>query len=96
LKKSCVRRAREEEPSSYFYLYRVAFMWYSVIGTVVSVGVGYLASLVFARFSSGSPFEPEPSLFVPPVARRIRRRRLDAAKVASSQLFVLDEHKLEQ
>ncbi|KAJ8687268.1 hypothetical protein QAD02_023062 [Eretmocerus hayati] len=79
------------DPSSYFYLYRISYMWYSGMGMVICVIVGYLASLIFQAMSSTRPIEPDPSLFTPLIAKKIRKRRADAAKTTSSQVFTLDE-----
>ncbi|XP_016841737.2 putative sodium-dependent multivitamin transporter [Nasonia vitripennis] len=81
----------EAEPASYFYLYRISYMWYSPMGLTITIVVGYISSLIFRKFSSSTPIEPDPSLFTPLVARRIRRRRADAARTTSSQVFTLEE-----
>ena len=66
-------------------------MWYSPMGCTITIVVGYLTSLIVARFSRISPIEPDPSLFTPLIAKRIRKRRADAAKTTSSQVFTLEE-----
>ncbi|XP_058794304.1 putative sodium-dependent multivitamin transporter [Phymastichus coffea] len=79
------------DPSSYFYLYRISYMWYSPMGATITLVVGYLASLLFDKFSRERPIEPDPSLFTPMLAERIRRKRSDAAKTTSSQVLALEE-----
>ncbi|KAL7286374.1 hypothetical protein TKK_0019328 [Trichogramma kaykai] len=87
----------EDDDSSYFYLYRISFHWYSLMGLSITLIVGYLASLLIGRispkrrFGGGEGRELDPSLFTPLVARRIRRRRQDAARTTSSQIFTLEE-----
>jgi len=59
------------------------------MGLTITLTVGYLASLVARLIQRKNIIEHDPSLFVPFVANRIRRRRQDAEKTTNSQLFVL-------
>ncbi|XP_026675242.1 putative sodium-dependent multivitamin transporter isoform X4 [Ceratina calcarata] len=79
--------------SSYLYLYRISYMWYTPLGLVITLLVGYVTSLVTNRILYKNARELNPSLFVPMLAARIRRRREDAAKTTSSQMFVLENRK---
>ena len=65
-------------------------MWYSPIGITVTILVGYLASVVIRRISREAIREPDPSLFTPFVAARIRKRRATSRKITDSQDFVLE------
>lgn len=87
---SCCSTVESPEESSYFYLYRISYLWYNPMGLVITMGLGYVASQVINRIQGRKNVEHDPSLFVPFVAARIRRRRQDAEKTTSSQLFVLD------
>ncbi|EFN75254.1 Putative sodium-dependent multivitamin transporter [Harpegnathos saltator] len=78
------------DKSSYFYLYRISYMWYNSIGFVITIVVGYVTSIVIRRIRPGNNIEHDPNLFVPFLASKIRRRRRDAEKTTGSQLFVLD------
>ncbi|KAL6263383.1 hypothetical protein P5V15_006174 [Pogonomyrmex californicus] len=78
------------DQSSYFYLYRISYLWYNPIGLTITLLVGYIASIIVQRIQRKSNIEHDPSLFVPFVANRIRRRRQDAQKTTNSQLFVLE------
>ncbi|XP_020278317.1 putative sodium-dependent multivitamin transporter [Pseudomyrmex gracilis] len=80
----------EEDPSSYFYLYRISYLWYNPIGLTITLVVGYIASLIVQRIQRGNNIEHDPSLFVPFVAARIKRRRQNAQKTTNSQIFVLE------
>ncbi|XP_014220048.1 putative sodium-dependent multivitamin transporter [Copidosoma floridanum] len=61
-----------------FYLYRISYMWLGPMGLAITVVVGYCASLVFRELETRAGVattKPDPSLFTPWLARRIRRRR---------------------
>lgn len=60
------------------------------MGLIITLVVGYTASLIVRLIQRRSIIEHDPSLFMPFVAARIRRRRQDAQKTANSQLFVLE------
>ncbi|CAL7950460.1 unnamed protein product [Xylocopa violacea] len=81
------------DDSSYFYLYRISYMWYNPLGLLITMVVGYVISLITNRIFRKDAREPDPSLFIPFLASRIRRRREDAAKTTSSQVFVLEHRK---
>lgn len=55
--------------------------------------VGYLTSLAAKRIFYKNAREPDTNLFVPFLASRIRRRRRNAEKTTSSQLFALESTK---
>ncbi|XP_054011850.1 putative sodium-dependent multivitamin transporter [Hylaeus anthracinus] len=76
-----------------FYLYRISYMWYSPMGLFITLVVGYLTSLAAKRIFHKNAREPDPNLFVPLLASRIRRRRLNADKTTNSQMFVLESRK---
>ncbi|KAK2585882.1 hypothetical protein KPH14_010471 [Odynerus spinipes] len=71
------------------YLNRISYIWYPAIGFNTTVTVGYLISLIVKKFTQDTR-EPDPNLFTPFVAARIRKRRQDAQRVTSSQMFVLE------
>ncbi|XP_014607608.1 PREDICTED: putative sodium-dependent multivitamin transporter [Polistes canadensis] len=71
------------------YLNRISYIWYPVIGFVMTVIIGYLSSLIINKFIKDRR-EPDPNLFTPFVAARIKRRRQDEQRVTSSQMFVLE------
>lgn len=66
-------------------------MWYSPMGLMITLVVGYCASLLFRKFGTITSLEPEPNLFTPWLANKIRQRRADFAKTSTSQVFVLEE-----
>lgn len=69
----------------YFYLYRLSYMWYCVLGFIVTLLVGFVVSQVLNRMNMRG-YESEkiyldeqrrylnPDLFSPPVAKRLRLR----------------------
>ncbi|XP_043264665.1 putative sodium-dependent multivitamin transporter [Colletes gigas] len=81
------------ETSPEFYLYRISYMWYSPLGLVITLIVGYIMSLATKRIFHKNTPEPDPNLFIPLLASRIRRRRRDAEKTTNSQLFVLENRR---
>ncbi|XP_043283568.1 putative sodium-dependent multivitamin transporter [Venturia canescens] len=78
--------AHEKE---YFYLYRISYMWYTPIGFLCTIVLGFALSVLIRKLSKNTIVEPEPDLFTPIVAARMRRRREDLAKTTTSQVFVL-------
>ncbi|PZC75982.1 hypothetical protein B5X24_HaOG205275 [Helicoverpa armigera] len=64
-------------PSDYFYLYRISYMWTSPIGFIWVIVVGTAVSLLWRQ---QQPWErqgrshPDPELFTPPLASRLRAR----------------------
>ncbi|XP_076678763.1 putative sodium-dependent multivitamin transporter [Andrena cerasifolii] len=80
----------ESDTTSYFYLYRISYMWYTPMGFTITMVVGYLTSLATNRIFQKDTREHDPSLFIPYLASRIRRRRETAEKTTSSQVFMLD------
>ncbi|KAF3425527.1 hypothetical protein E2986_05638 [Frieseomelitta varia] len=81
------------DDSSYFYLYRISYLWYNPLGLIITLIMGYLISLITNKILYKNARELEPSLFTPLLASRIRRRRQDADKTTSSQLFVLENRR---
>ncbi|XP_018376705.1 PREDICTED: putative sodium-dependent multivitamin transporter [Trachymyrmex cornetzi] len=80
----------EPDQSSYFYLYRISYLWYNPIGLTITLVVGYVASIIVRLIQGKSNIEHDPSLFTPFLAARIRRRRQDEQKITNSQLFILE------
>ncbi|KAL0119090.1 hypothetical protein PUN28_009596 [Cardiocondyla obscurior] len=80
----------QPDHSSYFYLYRISYFWYNPIGLTITLVVGYTASIIVRLIQGGNNIEHDPNLFMPFIAKRIRRRRQDAEKTTNSQLFVLE------
>ncbi|XP_025073506.1 putative sodium-dependent multivitamin transporter [Pogonomyrmex barbatus] len=71
--------------SSYFYLYRISYMWYSPLGFLITFVIGLLVSNLFRLFRKTQNDELDTNLFFPVVARRILyRRRNDAEDEAGN------------
>ncbi|XP_047528530.1 putative sodium-dependent multivitamin transporter isoform X2 [Vanessa atalanta] len=63
------------QPSDYFYLYRISYMWTSPIGFVWVLVVGSIVSLAWKQqqpWQKAGRDHPDPALFTPPLARRLR------------------------
>lgn len=67
---------------SFFYLYRISYMYGVILGFVLTFTVGYLASHAFYAlklqsmdqiYVKGSINEIDSDLFTPPLAKRIKR-----------------------
>ncbi|XP_033333875.1 putative sodium-dependent multivitamin transporter [Megalopta genalis] len=71
---------------SYFYLYRISYMWYCPIGSVVSFAVGLFASWILNVFFKEQPKELDPDLFNPIKARAMRQRRKNNENEYSSNI----------
>ncbi|XP_029048064.1 putative sodium-dependent multivitamin transporter [Osmia bicornis bicornis] len=65
----------ESNDDSYFYLYRISYMWYCPIGSVLSFVAGWIFSWLFDRISKEERKELNPDLFTPILASRVRKRR---------------------
>ncbi|XP_050343338.1 putative sodium-dependent multivitamin transporter [Nymphalis io] len=65
------------QPSDYFYLYRISYMWTSPIGFVWVLIVGSIISLAWKQqqpWQKAGRKHPDPALFTPPLARRLRAK----------------------
>lgn len=67
----------ETNPSDYFYPYRISYMWTSPVGFLWTMAVGSIVSLLWRQQQpwerSGLP-HPDPALFTPPLAQRLRAK----------------------
>ncbi|XP_045494432.1 putative sodium-dependent multivitamin transporter [Colias croceus] len=83
-------------PSDYFYLYRISYMWTSPIGFVWVLVVGSLVSLVWRHTQpwqrAGRP-HPDPALFTPPLANYLRAKYNVQEPNVQLQLIKSDEDK---
>ncbi|KAL0882297.1 hypothetical protein ABMA27_000817 [Loxostege sticticalis] len=64
-------------PSDYFYLYRISYMWTSPFGFVWVLVVGGILSLVWRHkqpWEKAGRRTPDPALFTPPLARLLKAR----------------------
>lgn len=72
-----------KDDSDYFYLYRISYMWYGVLGALVTFGVGWAVSKILNLLNmrgheNESIYLDEnrnflnPDLFSPPIANRLR------------------------
>jgi len=57
----------------YFYLYRISYLYYIVLGFMVTFLVAMIVSAIFR----GTNRDYNPDLFTPYVANRLKRRDID-------------------
>uniref|UniRef100_A0A6M2DZL7 Putative sodium-dependent multivitamin transporter n=1 Tax=Xenopsylla cheopis TaxID=163159 RepID=A0A6M2DZL7_XENCH len=80
---------KSDNDSDYFYLYRLSYLWYSVLGFLVTFVVGALMSVLYEsiRLESRPDYmHLDPNLFSPPFARRVRRKQAAMLTNGSAQL----------
>ncbi|XP_011871331.1 PREDICTED: putative sodium-dependent multivitamin transporter isoform X1 [Vollenhovia emeryi] len=75
-----------EEDKSYFYLYRISYMWYCPLGFLLAVITGSLVSWTTGWIFRESPAEIDSALLSPIVGNRIEKRR-EADKYRSTIKF---------
>ncbi|XP_011501299.1 PREDICTED: putative sodium-dependent multivitamin transporter isoform X2 [Ceratosolen solmsi marchali] len=61
--------------SSYFYLYRISYIWYSAIGFMITIIIGIVTSYISRLLYNNHNDRLDPDLFFPIVAKFIRQRR---------------------
>ncbi|CAF4811701.1 unnamed protein product [Pieris macdunnoughi] len=69
--------AMTSNPTDYFYLYKLSYMWNSPIGFVWVFIVGSIISLVWRQpqpWMRAGKRHPDPKLFTPPLANWLRRK----------------------
>ncbi|CAH2235995.1 jg12901 [Pararge aegeria aegeria] len=65
------------QPTDYFYMYRISYMWTSPIGFVWVLVVGTVISLLWKQqqpWQKAGLSHPNPALFTPPLANRLRAK----------------------
>ncbi|XP_004531110.1 putative sodium-dependent multivitamin transporter [Ceratitis capitata] len=82
----------DDEPH-YFYLYRISYMWYSVIGFLITLFVGLACSWLYAKlgwdsnahiYTDSACTTIKYDLFVPPLAKRLRNRQVPVVVVTGT------------
>ncbi|XP_070519938.1 putative sodium-dependent multivitamin transporter isoform X2 [Cardiocondyla obscurior] len=64
-----------EDEESYFYLYRISYMWYCPLGFLLAIITGWLVSQSTRWILKESPNEIDSVLLCPIVANRMQKRR---------------------
>ncbi|XP_031830052.1 putative sodium-dependent multivitamin transporter [Nomia melanderi] len=67
--------AKPTGDSSYFYLYRISYMWYCPLGFVMTFVLGLLLSYFLNMLHKRQKAELDPNLYFPIIGNRIRRRQ---------------------
>ncbi|XP_008557489.1 putative sodium-dependent multivitamin transporter [Microplitis demolitor] len=60
--------------SEFFYLYRLSYLWVSLIGLVLTITIGMITSKISRCFGFESQRAIDPDLFFPFIAKRVRKR----------------------
>lgn len=90
---STIRAVKAEEEPHYFYLYRISYMWYAVIGFLITFVLGVIFSCIFeklgwdmngALYTDASRTIIKCDLFVPPIAKRIRKKQMPLVVVTAT------------
>ncbi|OXU26138.1 hypothetical protein TSAR_003324 [Trichomalopsis sarcophagae] len=80
--------------SSYFYLYRISYIWYSAIGFVITMFIGIVISYLTRAMCKKEDDELDPDLFFPFIAKRMRKRMQFQAEMetnlTTNALYVFD------
>ncbi|XP_043800722.1 putative sodium-dependent multivitamin transporter isoform X1 [Apis laboriosa] len=67
---------QQSNNDSYFYLYRISYMWYCPLGSVLSFGVGWIFSWISNLILNEEPQDIDPDLFTPILASKLHKKRL--------------------
>ncbi|XP_012235172.2 putative sodium-dependent multivitamin transporter [Linepithema humile] len=80
--------AKSTGDDSYFYLYRISYMWYCPLGFLITFILGLFISSLSRLLIKGQSKELDLNLFFPLIARRIRyRRRADVNELRRKYPF---------
>lgn len=60
---------------NYPYIYRISYLWYVVIGFLLTLIIGTTISLITKKWYLKKLEEMDPDLFTPPVANYLKRQR---------------------
>lgn len=75
----------EKTDDEYLWIYKLSYLWYSVMGLLITIIVGYMFSLIFAKLSwdhndiiyiNSNRNCINYDLFVPPLSRRLKNKAL--------------------
>lgn len=76
--------------SSYFYLYRISYMWYAPLGFLITFILGLIISGLSRLFIKNQNNKLDPNLFFPVIARRIRYRRRNDVEINDVTNYTLE------
>ncbi|XP_055923174.1 putative sodium-dependent multivitamin transporter [Eupeodes corollae] len=86
-------KPRAIDQSDYFYLYRLSYMWYSVLGFAVTFICGYILSLICEIlkiddnrliYTDKNRTQFNCELFIQPIAKRLHTRNMDSLKMSGA------------
>lgn len=80
-----------QDESSIFYLYRISYIWYSPLGAIFTLIIGWVFSFIIFRIAAPQKSNKgtDPRLFTPFVANRIKKR-LNKNNKPNRHVFVLE------
>nr|XP_012135725.1 PREDICTED: putative sodium-dependent multivitamin transporter isoform X2 [Megachile rotundata]XP_012135726.1 PREDICTED: putative sodium-dependent multivitamin transporter isoform X2 [Megachile rotundata]XP_012135728.1 PREDICTED: putative sodium-dependent multivitamin transporter isoform X2 [Megachile rotundata]XP_012135729.1 PREDICTED: putative sodium-dependent multivitamin transporter isoform X2 [Megachile rotundata] len=73
--------------SSYLYLYRISYMWYSPLGFVITFVIGLFLSFCLNHMLKKPKVELDLNLYFPVVANRIRRKRREPLETSEEEVL---------
>lgn len=84
------------DTNSYFYLYRISYMWYCPLGFLITFALGYIVSNMFRLFNerddrNDQNKEFDLNLLFPVIARRLRHRRRCGAEIVLTRTRMLNK-----
>ncbi|XP_029178699.1 uncharacterized protein LOC114946402 [Nylanderia fulva] len=81
---------RSTGDSSYFYLYRISYMWYAPLGFLITFILGLIISGLSRLFIKNQNNKLDPNLFFPVIARRICYRRRNDVEINDVANYTLE------
>ncbi|XP_020287840.1 putative sodium-dependent multivitamin transporter isoform X2 [Pseudomyrmex gracilis] len=84
---------QSEENESYFYLYRISYMWYGPLGFLVALIAGWITSSVARCIGNEKDStEHDPSLFSPIVAKLMQKTQKEELEFRNTITFNKDRY----
>lgn len=65
------------------WLYRVSYLYNGVFGVVITLIVGYIASILIDKALGRKIPNRDPDLFIPPLAKKLRSKPNEGTKMTS-------------
>ncbi|KAI9589534.1 putative sodium-dependent multivitamin transporter [Glossina fuscipes] len=90
---SNMKQKATDQETDYFYLYRISYMWYSVLGFLITFLMGCLCSWIFEKlhwdnndriYTDCTRTIIKYELFVPPVAKRLRHHQMPTVVITAT------------
>ncbi|KAG7203383.1 hypothetical protein KM043_013454 [Ampulex compressa] len=79
--------AYQQNPDSYFYLYRISYMWYCPLGFLLSFFVGFISSWMYRLVFKEEKGKLDPDLLSPIVTSIVRKKRENLNEFRSTMVL---------